>query len=106
LGVFARYGYAHDDVNEIQCFWSVGGQYQGLIPNRDDDVLGFGVAQGRLVEDAGFTRDHETAMELYYNAAITPWLNVSPSLQYIFNPGGDSSVDDAVVIGVRAQLSL
>ena len=45
-------------------------------------------------------------MEVYYNAAITPRLNVSPSLQYIFNPGGDSSVDDAVVIGVRIQMAL
>ncbi len=105
LGLFARYGFAHSDVNEIQNFWSVGGQYQGLVPTRDDDVLGVGVAQGRLVEDAGFTADHETAMEVYYNAAITPWLSVSPSLQYIFNPGGDKTVDDAVALGLRVQMA-
>ena len=105
LGLFARYGYAHADVNEIRCFWSVGGQYQGLIPGRDDDVLGFGVAQGRLVREAGFTADRETAMELYYNIAVTPWLSVSPSLQYVWHPGGDSAVDDAMVLGFRLQMS-
>ncbi|MCK4276265.1 MAG: carbohydrate porin [Phycisphaerae bacterium] len=89
-GLFARYGWADSDVSEIKCFWSAGAQYQGLIPTRDDDMLGFGVAQGRLVEDAGFTKGHETAMELYYNAAITPWLSISPSVQYIFNPGGNT----------------
>jgi len=105
VGLFARYGFAHSDVNEVKCFWSVGGQYQGVIPTRDDDVLALGVAQGKLVEAAGYTKHHETVMELYYNAAVTPWLNIGPSVQYIWNPGGDTSVSDAVVVGVRAQMS-
>lgn len=105
LGLFARYGWADKDVSEIKCFWSMGAQYQGLMPTREDDVLGFGVAQGRLVKDAGFTEDQGSAMELYYNAQITPWLSVSPSVQYIFNPGGDSSVDDAVVLAFRVQMA-
>ena len=105
LGLFARYGLADSAVNEIKSFWSVGAQYQGLIPGRDDDVLGCGVAQGRLSQGAGFTASHETAMELYYSARITPWLSVSPSVQYVFNPGGDHDVDDAVVVGVRLQMS-
>ena len=105
LGVFARYGCADSDVNEVKTFWSVGAQYQGLIPSRDEDVAGVGVAQGRLVESAGFTRPHETVMEVYYNAAITPWLSVSPSLQYVVNSGGDRDVDDATVVGIRAQMA-
>jgi len=105
LGVFARYGAARSDVNEIRHFWSTGAQYQGLISGRDDDVLGFGVARGHLSSRAGFTSSQETAMELYYNARITPWLNVSPSVQYIFSPGGDHDVDDAVIAGIRLQIS-
>ena len=105
LALFARYGFAHDDVNEMDHFWSVGAQYQGLIPTREDDVLAFGVAQGQLVEDAGFTSPHETVMELYYNAAIAPWLSISPSVQYVKNPGGDRSLKDAVVLGFRVQMS-
>ncbi|MFW5840580.1 MAG: carbohydrate porin, partial [Planctomycetota bacterium] len=101
LGLFARYGWADSDVNEIRCFWSFGAQYQGLLPGRDDDVVAFGLAQGRLSPEAGFSASHETSMEMYYQAWITPWLHVAPSVQYILNPGGDSSVGDAVVLGFR-----
>jgi porin len=106
LGAFFRFGCANDDVNEIDQFWSLGAQYQGAIPGRDDDVVAVGVAQGRLVPAAGFTKEHETAVEAYYNIAITPWLGLSPSVQYICNPGGgrEDSANHATVIGVRAQL--
>ena len=106
LGLFARYGLADGDVNQIECFWSIGGQYQGLIPTRDDDVLGFGIAQGCLSDDAGYTASHETAMEAYYNARITGWLNVTPFVQCVLTPGGDEDVDEAVIAGIRAQLDI
>jgi porin len=105
LGVFARLGFADRKVNEIHTFWSIGAQYQGLIPNRDDDVVGLGVSQGRLSDHAGFTTSNETAVELYYNAQITPWLNLSPSIQYVSNPGGNKDVDNTVVAGFRIQMS-
>jgi porin len=104
-GLFARYGYSHGDVNEIRCFWSIGGQYQGLIPTRNNDVLGFGVAQGRVSPEAGFTKSHETAYELYYSIEVAPWLILTPSAQYIQNPGGDAAVDDAFVAGFRAHIT-
>jgi porin len=105
LGVFARYGIADADVNEIKSFWSTGVQYQGLIPTRDKDVMAFGVGQSRLSREAGFGESQETSLEWYYNIALTPWLHVSPDVQYIFNPGGDSSATDAVVLGVRVKMS-
>ena len=107
LGLFARWGYAHSDVAEITQFWSVGGQYQGLVPAREDDVVGVGVAQGVLsdyVPSAG-RETNETAIEAYYNARVLPWLNITGDVQYIMHPGADSSVDNAVVIGIRAQMS-
>ena len=107
LGLFARWGYAHSDVAEVTRFWSVGGQYQGLCPGRDDDVLGVGVAQGRLSRYARTTgRDaQETVFETYYNAKVTGWLNITGDVQYILNPGADASVSDAVVVGIRAQMN-
>jgi len=103
-GLFFRYGYAHRDVNDVGCFWSIGGQYQGLIPGRDDDVLGVGYAAGQLAPDA-FDEKCESVLEIYYGAAVTPWLIVSPSIQYVWNPGGTDGVGSAVVVGVRAQMS-
>ena len=107
LGVFFRFGYADGKRNDITNFWSIGFQYQGLLDGRDDDVLGLGFAQGIFSNSADmtYTDDYESVVELYYNAQVTPWLNVSPSAQYISNPGGDKSVSDAVVLGVRAQMA-
>ena len=105
LGVFARYGLADDKINPVQYFWSAGCQYQGPIPSRDDDVLGFALAQGRLSNGLSATASRETVAELYYNAQIAPWLSVTPGLQYIANPGGDGSTDDATVLALRVQMS-
>lgn len=106
LGVFFRYGFAHGDVNEVQNFWSVGGQYQGLIPTRDNDVLAFGFAQGILSRrlNALTGLDRESVYELYYNIEVFPWCHVSPDLQYIANPGGGGS-RDALVAGLRIQMT-
>lgn len=105
LGAFARYGWADSDVNEISCFWSAGIQYQGLIPTRDQDVLGLGVASGKLVNRAGYSQDHETVYEMYYGAWLAPWVQIAPSVQYIQHPGGNSSVSEAFVMGIRVQMA-
>jgi porin len=110
LGVFARFGYANSDLNELGNFWSLGFQYQGPIDGRDCDVLGLGFARGIFSDyagandGAGYTDDCENALELYYNTQIAPWLNISPSVQYISNPGGNRAVSDAVVLGLRVQM--
>jgi porin len=107
LDVFFRYGYANSERNDIVDFWSVGFQYQGLVEGRDDDVLGVGFAQVFFSNKASatYTEEYENAIELYYSVQVTPWLNISPSVQYIGNPGGDKTVSDAVVLGVRAQMT-
>jgi porin len=106
LGAFFRYGHADSKRNDITDFWSLGFQYQGLFDGRDDDILGLGFAQGFFSDHASttYTDDFESALELYYNAQVTPWLSVSPSIQYIANPGGNKSADNAVVLGVRTQM--
>ena len=103
LGLFGRLGVAHSDVNQLRNFWSAGGQYQGIFDGRDDDVLALGVAQGVFSDHGDFATDAETAVELYYSAALTPWMTISPSLQYIINPGGRPDAQDALIVGLRAQ---
>jgi len=106
LGTFFRYGYADDKRNDITGFWSVGFQYQGLFEGRDDDVLALGFARGGFSDKASttYTDDYESVFELYYSAAVSPWLHISPSIQYVTNPGGDKTIDDAVVLGVRVRV--
>ncbi|MBK9126885.1 MAG: carbohydrate porin [Phycisphaerales bacterium] len=108
LGLFARYGYARGDVNEMEHFWSAGGQYLGLIPTRDSDVLGIGVAQAMLspgIRYEGRRADRETVLEVYYNIEIFPWLHITPDMQWIFNPGGEDGGREAVVLGFRVQMT-
>lgn len=109
LGVFLRYGNANSRKNDIAGFWSFGFQYQGLIEGRDNDVLGAGFAQGIFSNSASatYTEDYESVIELYYSARITPWLSVSPNVQYIANPSSPDNLaaaDDAVVLGMRLQM--
>jgi porin len=105
LGAFFRYGYANSERNDVAGFWSLGVQCQGLLEGRDDDVLGVGYAQGIFSNNASstFTEDNEDVLEVYYNAQVTPWLNLSPMVQYVADPGGTDTAKDAVVFALRAQ---
>ena len=109
VGAFFRYSFAHPETNRINHFWSAGAQYQGLLPNRDRDVLAFGVAQSimskTLRREINNLADRETIYELYYAYFLTPWCVISPDLQFITNPGGDKDGRDAVVGGLRVKLS-
>ncbi len=57
-----------------------------------------------LTTGSRFSASYEGALELYYRARLTPWLHVSPSLQYIVNPGSND-ISDALTLGVRAQIT-
>jgi porin len=109
LGVFGRYGFAHGERNRLEYMWSVGAQYEGLLPDRNHDVLAFGVAQGILSDtyrhDVRSSADRETVYELYYLIEITPWLYITPDIQVITNPGGDRYARDALVGGVRLKVA-
>ena len=104
LGAFFRYGLSDSDVGDPKAFYSAGVQYQGLIPTRDDDVLGIGWATGARSRQGEATGD-ESVIEAYYNIQVTPWLNVGPSVQYISNPGGAAATNDTTVLGLRMQIS-
>lgn len=109
LGVFARYGFAPKSVNPIEDLWSVGCQYKGLIPGRDNDTLGFGVAQGVVSRRRRLQGRHpgrETLFEWYYNIQVIGSLNVTLGLQVVDEPGGlggRQGIDDATVGYIRLQ---
>jgi porin len=75
------------------------------VDGRDGDVLGVGYANGIFSNNASttYTDDNEDVLEVYYNAQVTPWLNLSPMVQYVADPGGNDTAKDATVVGLRAQ---
>jgi porin len=89
--------------NTIPYFAALGAVYRGLLPRRDKDALAFAAYYGVFSRDLP-GQNSETVLELTYTLALTPWLTVQPDIQYVINPGGRSSVKNAVVIG--AQISI
>ncbi len=109
LGAFFQIGGVPDDRNEIDFYVGGGLHYQGIIPSREHDTLGLAVARASISEnlrDVEKRDSHETAIELTYRAQIFPWLAIQPAVQTIFNPGADSSLDNAWVSIVRFQINL
>jgi len=102
LGAFLRLGYAQNNPNGIEYFFSLGGQYRGLLPGRDD-ILGLGWAQA-FTDDARFSAPYEGVLELYYRGNVNPWFNLSPHIQYVVNPGSES-ISNALTLGLRGQIT-
>jgi porin len=93
--------------------------------HRDDDTFGIGLGWAKISpRQAGFDADtqlysgnytprqmSETFIEATYQYAVTPWLQVQPDIQYVFNPGGGvanngatTKIADELVIGVRTNI--
>ncbi len=114
LSGFLRIGKAEEDVNQIGAYYAGGLVYTGLIPGRDQDVLGLGVSVGvngdkfqKAQESVGTpVTDTETALELTYRAEFLSWFSFQPVLQYYINPGSDPGRDDIVGIGFRFSVNL
>lgn len=109
LGVFARLGYRTPETNAFARFASAGLSYQGLLPGRDDDVVGLGMAMLRASHDyrrrVRPTADEEFVYEMYYAVQVNRHLVVTMDVQYLDNPGADGAVESGVVGGVRARFS-
>ncbi|MCP4253946.1 MAG: carbohydrate porin [Candidatus Scalindua sp.] len=113
LGAFLQIGGVPDDRNLVDFYVGGGIHYKGVIPSRDNDILGLAVAHAQISGDQrdadnvdGYvTNDHETVVELTYKTQVFPWLAVQPGVQYIANPGAVDDYDDAVVSILRFQVN-
>lgn len=113
LGTFARFAFEPQDRNFLGFYFDTGLSYTGLIPGRDEDVIGIALGYGQLTNGAkdvlassGETHpDYEIVLEFTYQANLTPWLSVQPDLQYIAHPGGTRTLGDAWVLGIRTVVT-
>ena len=121
IGIFFNFGASDGNPNPIKYSYSMGIGGNGVIPGRPHDNFGVGWARTKLSDklvpflrqtlDLGL--DHEDAVELFYNAAITRWLRMSldlqivnPALNKALNGSGTAlkNVDTEVVAGVRMYM--
>ena len=120
LGIFFRFGASDGQVNPVKYAYNVGFAGNGVVPGRPNDTFGVGWSRIQFSNNlVPFLRnalhlglDHEDAVEMYYNFAVTRWLGLTVDLQ-IVDPGlkktlGSSGqlqdVNTAVVGGLRAYM--
>lgn len=105
LAMTAMVARANEHIAAVSVAWQLSLTYTGLFAGRPTDSTGFMLNHFDLSDDpaAGFTKD-ETAFELFHKFQVTPFLKITPDLQWIRSPSGDPTIDDAFVGGVRFDL--
>lgn len=108
LAGFVRFGTASEELYQADWTASVGLRYRGLVPGRDDDVLGVAATVNHASRSyrrlVGAERA-QTTYELTYRAQINPWLALMPTVQYFKDPNMDPAQRNAWVVGARAEIA-
>jgi porin len=108
-----RAGAADARFNAIDEFVAATVVARHPFASRPDDAIGFAVAYGRTGDlyrqvqaIAGVpSASAETSYELTYHAPLTAWLALTPTVQFVDNPGADLSLRDAWVVGLRVEFT-
>ena len=107
LSSFARTAFAPNDRNLVTFDTEAGLTYTGLLPHRDNDILGIGVIYTRISDQARdaasqpLATHHEAVVEISYQAPFKSYFTLQPDFQYIVNPGAVTHRHDAIVAGLR-----
>jgi porin len=105
IAMFAQYGYADAAVSEFVDHLSAGFTWTGFAPSRDNDVLGIEATWVRLSDEAHLRGSYELNIELLYKLQLTSWFSLKPNLQYLINPSGGGSIEDALIGTLRLELT-
>jgi len=103
-GIFARAAWGNDKVYEVEQFYSVGLNLNGIFSGRENDTLGVGVA-ALIPNDKLENSSTEWHFEAYYRTQITENLSITPDFQLVLNPQGNSSNDNIFTAMVKAEFS-
>ncbi len=103
-GLFGRAGISDGNPNPLHYTLSCGVGGYSPICGRENDRFGIGWYYGGASSQLGpfFNPNDGTGVEIFYNAAITPWFELTPDLQII--DGGVAAADTAVLFGLRANM--
>jgi porin len=109
LGIFTHIGLAPRNSSVINFYVAGGLNYKGLIPTRDNDVLGLAFAYGHLnnspqADDGNSNPGYEMVFEATYQIVLTPWLSLQPDVQYVIQPSS-ADIPNALVLGAHATVS-
>jgi porin len=110
-GLFGRASLSDGNPTPLRYFLSLGvGGHSQLRCDRDDNwgigwyYVGASNEFGPLPR-ALFDPQDGTGVEMFYNFQVTPWLNVTPDIQFV-RPGARAIADDAFIYGLRVNMLL
>lgn len=110
LSAMIQLGFTPKDRSINDLFIALGLNYYGLIPGRDDDVMGLAMAHASISnifrELYPGTLGFETAIELTYKYTVNDFITIQPDFQYIINPGISESLKNAFVGVLRFQIGI
>lgn len=104
LKLFTRFGFAPKDRSEVDYSFQAGASYVGLIPGRDIDTAALGSSYAHISDDLP-GRTTETVVEAAYEYVMSDDFTIQPSVQWVGDPGATGELDDALVFGLRVNLS-
>lgn len=109
--LFARYGMQDKKVSRFDQVVTIGVQVTGDDWGRGNDIVALAYGASHVSRDfknaspslAGYTADasFEHYIEAYYRYRANKNVSISPDLQLIMDPGGDSGKDSIVIYGIR-----
>ena len=119
LGVFARAAFAPAGKNFFDWSGEIGAVYNGLLQSDGRDQLGLAFAwldisgpataathDANIADHTAFAQpDYETILEATYKFQVAKWWSFQPDVQWIIHPGGSHEHANALVIGLRTQLT-
>lgn len=121
VGVFFAFGASDGNPDPIQYAFLAGIGGKGVMPGRPDDTFGIGLARTQfsssfvpfLRQQFNLGLQREDAIETYYNAAVTGWMNVTTDLQIVDSgleralsstTGQLTGIDTVIVLGTRLRV--
>lgn len=120
VGMFFSAGVSDGRANPIKNSFTLGIGGKGVASARPNDNFGIGFSRTQFSDyfmaglrdrfDIGL--EHEDALEIYYSAAVTPWLTITPSVQAIRSAltkqldadGEFQDLDTTWLLGVRVGI--
>ncbi len=93
---FARWNWADREVSLVTHHVALGGVLKGTFSGRDADEFGVMWSFADLSGRSGATGE-EHNVEVFYKLQLFGSVSLTPDLQYISNPSGNSAIDDAWV---------
>ena len=111
-GLFGRASISDSNPTPISYFLSAGIGGDSPLGCHRGDTFGIGWFYtgasdefGQIAQNKFGPRDG-TGVELFYNFQVTPWLNVTPDIQFIRPGWGAVATDDLFVYGLRVNMKL